>query len=178
MAAESQLVVGSHAEVTYEPTHAGEPPAEEGNPRTASWQAKYNTPGRKLDHPDMDDFIIAEAEKFQKLEPAGGIHATLAQRGANYGAFSSHAEIAQRLKEDMRATPSWDKMAPDQKECLEMFAHKAARLLNGNPDWLDGWRDLIGYTQLVYDRMLTTDGVTDARIVKQRVINGKMVDHD
>lgn len=105
-----------------------------------------------------------------------GIHATLAERGSNYGAFSSHAKIAQDVKDVMRNTAGWAKLAPDQKECLEMFAHKAARLLNGNPDWLDGWRDLIGYTQLVFDRMKTTDGVTDARIVKQVVRSGKLED--
>lgn len=78
---------------------------------------------------------------------------TLAERGSNYGAFIDQATICQNLKDVMRATPNWTKLASDQKEGLEMVVHKIARILNGNPDLLDSWLDQAGYTKLVYDRL-------------------------
>jgi hypothetical protein len=41
----------------------------------------------------------------------------------------------------------------DQKEALEMVAHKLGRIVNGDPNYLDSWVDIIGYTQLVLDRL-------------------------
>lgn len=105
-----------------------------------------------------------------------GIHATLSERGQNYGAFATHAAISQALKTVMHGTDGWGKMQPDQRECLEMVMHKIARLLNGNPQFLDTYRDCVGYLQLVIDRMLVSDGVSDVRLVKQKVVAGAMMD--
>jgi hypothetical protein len=63
------------------------------------------------------------------------------------------AEIVQGLKNVMHISPSWHKLAPDQKEALEMVQHKIGRILNGDPNFLDSWVDQIGYLQLVVDRM-------------------------
>lgn len=82
-----------------------------------------------------------------------GIDATLAERGARYGSFKDHAAIAQDLQDDMRAAPGWNKLAPDQKQALSVIADKIARMLNGDPDYLDNWHDIIGYAKLVEDRL-------------------------
>jgi hypothetical protein len=81
------------------------------------------------------------------------IEKTLAERGARYGAFPAHAEIAQQLKDAMRPTPGWNRLAADQKQALETIADKIARILNGDPDYLDNWHDIIGYTRLVEQRL-------------------------
>lgn len=81
------------------------------------------------------------------------IAATLSQRGSRYGEFRSHARITQRLKEVMAATQNWDVLLDDQKEALEMVAHKIGRILNGDPNYDDSWIDIAGYAKLVADRL-------------------------
>lgn len=80
------------------------------------------------------------------------IEATLSERGSRYGIFSGHAKITQDLKRSMRQG-KWEQLADDQKECLEMLAHKIGRILNGDPDYHDSWHDLVGYSKLVADRL-------------------------
>lgn len=81
------------------------------------------------------------------------IENTLAERETRYGAFPSHARITQKIKDAMRDSRNWDKLEYDQKEALEMVAHKIGRILNGDPDYHDSWHDIIGYTKLVADRL-------------------------
>ena len=81
------------------------------------------------------------------------IDATLDERGTRYGEFAGHAEITQGLKDVMFATDNWAALADDQKEALEMVAHKIGRILNGDPNYIDSWHDIIGYTRLVEQRL-------------------------
>jgi hypothetical protein len=46
-----------------------------------------------------------------------------------------------------------ERLAPDQREALEMMQHKIARILNGDATYLDNWVDLVGYLQLVASRL-------------------------
>lgn len=88
-----------------------------------------------------------------KKQPKNGIDAVLDERGARYGDFTGHAEITQRLKATMVNTPRWAALSFDQKEALEMVAHKIGRILNGDPNYKDSWTDIIGYTRLVEQRL-------------------------
>lgn len=81
------------------------------------------------------------------------LDATLNERGSRYGDFSSHAELTQALKDFMKGAPKWHALAADQKECLEMIAHKIGRILNGDPNYADSWIDIAGYAQLVARRL-------------------------
>lgn len=81
------------------------------------------------------------------------IDTTLEERGTRYGDFVGHADITQGLKNVMEAAPNWKRLANDQKEALEMTAHKIGRILNGDPDYLDSWHDIIGYIRLVEQRL-------------------------
>lgn len=81
------------------------------------------------------------------------IPAILAERGTRYGVFASHAQITQDLKDCMRETPNWNALEFDQKEALEMIAHKIGRILNGDPNYADSWVDAAGYATLVADRL-------------------------
>ena len=81
------------------------------------------------------------------------VEAILEERGQRYGEFADHANIAQALKDEMRTSPGWKRLAPDQREALEMVQHKVARILNGDPDYADSWVDIAGYSQLVANRL-------------------------
>ena len=83
------------------------------------------------------------------------IEATLQERGNRYGKFPEHARITQNLKRAMRDSPNWETLDDDQKETLEMIAHKIGRILNGDANYHDSWHDINGYTKLVADRLAT-----------------------
>ena len=93
------------------------------------------------------------------------IEDTLAERGARYGAFIDHARICQALKDVMTGTPGWGRLDPDMKQALEVVQDKIARILNGDPKYLDNWHDMQGYPKLVEDRLTgeaaKANGVTD-----------------
>lgn len=78
---------------------------------------------------------------------------TLAERGARYGEFKDHAVIAQGIQDAMRVAPGWQKLEADQKQALTVISDKIARMLNGDPTYLDNWHDIIGYAKLVETRM-------------------------
>lgn len=85
------------------------------------------------------------------------VNEMLAGRESRYGSFQGHAKIAQGLKAVMHERSGWDGLADDQKESLEMIQHKIARILNGDPNYLDNWVDLVGYAQLVVNRLEKED---------------------
>ena len=86
------------------------------------------------------------------------IDKTLDERGQRYGAFTGHAQVTQLLKRAMGQHPGWRKLADDQREALEMTAHKIGRILNGDPDYIDSWHDIIGYVRLVEQRLEREQG--------------------
>jgi len=110
------------------------------------------------------------------------INETLKERGSRYGDFKTHADITQALKrvmrceETMTCNDNWDRLSPDKKEALEMIAHKIARIINGDPSYAESWRDIAGYAQLVVKELHRTNGATDARVVMQVVVDGKLTD--
>lgn len=81
------------------------------------------------------------------------VAATLAERGSRYGAFADHARIAQGIQDVMRAHPNWDRLDLDMKQALTVIADKIARILNGDPFYLDNWHDIQGYAKLIEDRL-------------------------
>jgi hypothetical protein len=83
-----------------------------------------------------------------------GIDGVIAERSARYGEFVEHARIAQSIKREMQDSPKWEMLRDDQKEALEMIAHKIGRILNGDPNYADSWTDIIGYARLVEKRLL------------------------
>lgn len=78
---------------------------------------------------------------------------TLAERGKRYGEFADHARIAQGIQDVMRAAPKWDSLDHDMKQALSVIADKIARILNGDPFYVDNWHDLSGYATLIERRL-------------------------
>lgn len=90
------------------------------------------------------------------------INKTLDERGSRYGRFEEHAKICQHLKDGMRwrhdATclverEGWARLQDDMRQALEVIADKIARILNGDPNYIDNWHDIQGYAKLVEDRL-------------------------
>ena len=79
------------------------------------------------------------------------ITSTLAERGSRYGPFEDHAAITQSIKRAIFAHGNL--LADDQREALEMIAHKIGRIVNGDPNYADSWVDIAGYAKLVADRL-------------------------
>lgn len=77
------------------------------------------------------------------------IESTLEERGNRYGSFEAHARITQNIKRAMGDSPNWLSLSDSMREALEMVAHKAGRILNGDPHYIDSWHDIIGYVRLV-----------------------------
>lgn len=92
---------------------------------------------------------MATTPASKKQNPTNTITDILTERGSNYGSFDEHARITQNIKDAMRDSPNWVRLSPAQRESLEMLAHKIGRILNGDPNYLDSWVDIEGYTHLV-----------------------------
>lgn len=105
------------------------------------------------------------------------IKQTLNERGKRYGSFKGHAEVSQRLKavvqEELDARGKL--LSPVQQEAVDMILHKLARIVNGDANYIDSWRDIVGYTQLVVDELLVTDGSTDIKTMPLEVVDGQLV---
>ena len=76
------------------------------------------------------------------------IDETLNEREDRYGRFKDHSRISQNIKGAMN-DGKWDDLSSDKREALEMIAHKIARILNGDPSYIDNWHDISGYARLV-----------------------------
>lgn len=96
---------------------------------------------------------INKTEKDFTVKPLSPIERVLEERGSRYGKFVGHAQITQALKSVMFDTRPDLELACDQREALEMIAHKIGRIINGDPDYADSWLDIAGYAKLVADRL-------------------------
>ena len=95
------------------------------------------------------------------MEPSTGstqpsdLDSVLSERGSRYGSFVGHARITQHLKDVIAKGLVCEnkRLADDQKEALDMICHKIGRIVNGDADYDDSWRDIAGYAMLVCDRL-------------------------
>lgn len=85
------------------------------------------------------------------------VDATLAERSSTYGDFGGQAEVTQGLKETLQRSKNWALLADDMKEALDMIVSKIARILNGDPTYIDSWHDIIGYARLIEKRLQKGD---------------------
>jgi hypothetical protein len=97
------------------------------------------------------------------------IKKTLSDRAAKYGDFRYHAELSVHFKKVMHKGRSWPELYPYMQESLEMIQHKIARILNGDPKYLDSWVDIIGYAQLVVDRLKQEELAREIRAAFEEV---------
>ena len=82
----------------------------------------------------------------------------LHERGKRYGSFTGHARISQDIqiviaRGIVNREDKSDRFSDTQLEALTMIAHKIGRIVNGDPDYADSWRDIAGYATLVADEL-------------------------
>lgn len=111
--------------------------------------SKVDDPRNALNEPIIENNIFVEPQA-----ELPGIEATLEERGARYGVFAEHARICHKIKDAMRDSPNWQYLDPDMKQALEVIADKAARILNGDFNYIDNWHDITGYATLVEKRLI------------------------
>lgn len=75
----------------------------------------------------------------------------LDDRAISYGTFIDLASIACNLRGIIR--DQRPNLQSDQEEALTMICTKIARIVNGDPNNIDSWRDIAGYATLVADRL-------------------------
>lgn len=77
------------------------------------------------------------------------------ERGNSYGDFGHQAMCAQTLKQILHghAHRHGVGLSGEQKEALDMLCTKLSRIVNGDPDKVDSWRDVEGYAKLIADRL-------------------------
>ena len=83
------------------------------------------------------------------------IQETLAQRAKTHGDFRENGRIMQALKNQMIETVNWPHLPDEQKEALQMIQHKIGRILSGNNNEPDHWRDVAGYATLIKNLLKT-----------------------
>lgn len=83
------------------------------------------------------------------------IESTLAERGKTHGDFRENGRIMQQLKAIARTGVNWPgdidpelPLSMEQREAIDMILHKVGRILSGNPNEPDHWRDIAGYATL------------------------------
>lgn len=85
------------------------------------------------------------------------IDETLVERGNRYGNYLDQTTIIKNIEtaihESGNAGIAWLDMESDQKDALYMIIVKMSRILNGDPDYADNWRDIAGYATLVAERL-------------------------
>ncbi len=94
-------------------------------------------------------------EPFTGLTRPEDLVGVLTERGSRYGAFMGHAGVTCKLKDVIRAELNHrsKQLEVDQLEALDMICHKIGRIINGDADYDDSWRDIAGYSMLVCDRL-------------------------
>src|SRR3981081_4585492 len=79
----------------------------------------------------------------------------LDDRGKTYGDYSKMSNIIQSIKANMRAGSMNDKLTHGQREALEMIATKIGRIVEGDPNHIDRWRDIAGSATVAAARIAT-----------------------
>ncbi len=74
----------------------------------------------------------------------------LDEREKTHGNYTQLAALAQDLKTRLRSEGRG--LTPQQQESLEMICVKIARIVCGNPNEMDHWRDIAGYAELIYKK--------------------------
>ena len=77
------------------------------------------------------------------------INKTLEQRGSRYGKFKDVAATTYALREILRDASNHAHMTYEQVIALDMICNKMARIVNGDPSYIDNWHDISGYATLV-----------------------------
>lgn len=77
------------------------------------------------------------------------INETLDAREGEYGEYRDLAQLLELIMGIYAASRNYQYLHPYQRVALYMDAMKTVRILNGNCNNIDSWRDKAGYAELV-----------------------------
>lgn len=89
------------------------------------------------------------------------IQLLLLERSMDHGSYNETARISQLLKIVMHTTDGWKKLSYEQQEALDMDAVKTARILSGNNNLEEHWRDKEGYSRLARISLKSIDQIEE-----------------
>lgn len=125
------------------------------NPSQVAIANKMGVPLKEFVKEGLKQGVLKYDDEITMEPDETDVDAVLDSRAKDYGKFIEGAEIMQILKRlvhnyiEARGTP----LAFDQREAIDMIIHKLGRIINGNPDKVDHWVDIAGYSTLVADRL-------------------------
>ncbi|WP_151839970.1 DUF6378 domain-containing protein [Acinetobacter soli] len=76
------------------------------------------------------------------------IEKTLEERGTRYGDFKDVAEATLQLQQVLNRSKT-SRMTSSQIIALDMICNKMARIVCGDPNYIDNWHDIAGYATLI-----------------------------
>ena len=94
---------------------------------------------------------------FEKdIREAMDVQQTLTDRDKTHGSYPLVADTIVNLKQVAHRAahrarennPDLPQLSPAQAEGIDMILHKIGRILNGDPNEADHWRDIAGYATL------------------------------
>ena len=89
----------------------------------------------------------------------------LEERGRIYGDFKDIAEVSQKIKNLYYINKTDDNInEPVIDEGFEMIVHKLSRIINGGWFYIDNWKDLVGYAQLIADYLENHEKAIDSDV--------------
>ncbi len=101
------------------------------------------------------------------------IQALIDERGERYGDFTFHAGVVEALIQVVMSHPGWNNLLPFHKQAIRVTFDKLARTLNGDPSYIDNVDDILGYWQLVKERMEHYERMKEARAKQQAEAKAK-----
>lgn len=99
---------------------------------------------------------ISESSEDSKIQEgeATTIQEVLNERGKVHGDFAWNAYYSQTFKNLIKNSPNYNEFSYTQKEALDAICGKISRILSGNPDHPDHWRDISGYAELEFQQLM------------------------
>lgn len=112
-------------------------------------------------------------DQIEDLTKKSDTQKTLNDRGTAYGDFRTHAALSQALKNgimqhyfQVHGGSEAPPMEPHMAEAITLICHKLARIANGDPKYIDSWRDIAGYAELEVSILKQDPEASDVTITK------------
>ena len=81
-----------------------------------------------------------------------------------YGNYKNISLTSQKMKKVFNDTYSIE-LDEYEKEAIDMILHKIARIAHSKKKYVDNWRDIIGYAQLVIDEYEKNPDAIDSKTI-------------
>ena len=73
----------------------------------------------------------------------------LIERGSTHGNWKFQSAFSQQLKDAVHHAAGYGRLSDSARESIDMICVKISRIVSGNPNEPDHWKDIAGYATLV-----------------------------